>query len=151
MAVQWTTVTNSTPSGCNYGLSADKLTLTATGTQAQYFTVAPQARVHHTVVLPNLKPATQYFYTCSNSATRSFVTPPRSADVAATSSSNGAAGAAPLKVAVYGDMGYGKNGNAISTRRALEAVKEDFDLFWHLGDISYADDALPVAVPRNTC
>ena len=136
IAVQWTTVGNTTASVCQYGTTT-KLGSKATGTQAQYFSVAPQGRVHHTVTLgPDLTPATTYFYSCAGSATRQFVTPPRSADVDAI------ANATPLKIAVYGDMGTGKDGNAVSTRRALEPVKEEFDFFWHLGDISYADDAL---------
>ena len=78
MAIQWSSKSNETASGCHYGLAADKLDGIATGTQAAYFTVAPQGRYHHTVILPSLKPATTYHYACSGSAVRSFVTPPRS-------------------------------------------------------------------------
>lgn len=38
-------------------------------------------------------------------------------------------------VSIFGDWGYGKNGKAISTRKALEKIKTEVDFIWHVGDI----------------
>lgn len=52
--------------------------------------------------------------------------------------------AADLKEATFlvvGDMGYGERGNAIASRKRLEALKGSADVWLHAGDIGYADDA----------
>ena len=42
--------------------------------------------------------------------------------------------------AVFGDMGYGVDGNAVETRAQLDRAAGDYDWVLHVGDISYADD-----------
>jgi len=43
-----------------------------------------------------------------------------------------------MEIAVSGLV---RNWSATVTRRRLEALKDKFDMVWHLGDIAYADDA----------
>ena len=46
-----------------------------------------------------------------------------------------AAGSA-FRASVFGDWGYGENGNAVETKKRLEGtIEPTVDLFWHLGDI----------------
>ena len=136
MTISWATPTRTANSTVKYGTSADALSHVASGKSVSYL---EGAMVHNHVTIKGLKPGATYFYSCGDSAggysaVRSF-TLPLSAAMASASD------APEMKVSIFGDWGYGENGHAISTRRALEKLKSGVDFFWHLGDISYADDA----------
>lgn len=129
MAVSWATDGNTATSTVKYGLSADALTETATGTAVSYITPL----FHHHVVFTGLKLKTQYFYSCGDEAggfspVMSFV------------SAAGYETQTDVKLAIYGDMGFNKTGNAIETHHLLEQMMGEYDFVYHVGDISYADD-----------
>ena len=135
MTVSWATRVATASSIVKFGPSVDKLDTVIAGSSSQYLA---GAMVHHHVELTALTPGSTYFYVCGDAAgsfslPRSFVIP--------RSASQAAALKAPLAISIYGDWGYGNNGHAVSTRRALEVIKGRVDFTWHLGDISYADDA----------
>jgi len=106
--------------------------MTASGSSSKYL---EKATWHHHVTIQNLKPGQTYYYKCGDP----------DAGFSAINSFQSAKGSDPLfggfKASVFGDWGYSKNGHAISTRNALQTIKEEVDFVWHVGDIGYADDA----------
>ncbi len=129
VVVSWATPSATNTSECLFGTDEKSLDQTATGIQKSYL---EGAKVHHHVELANLQPGTTYYYKCGDAATG------YSAVLSTVLKHPGTAG---FKVSVFGDWGFGKNGHAVSTRRALDQLHPDVDFIWHLGDIGYADDA----------
>lgn len=132
MTISWATQGDTATSTVKYGTSPDNMSLIATGTSKTYY---GNKFFHHTT-LEVLTPNTRYFYSCGDedggfSNISTFNSAP--------SRSDGASGT--FSASIFGDWGYGENGNAIATRSALENLKEKVSLVWHLGDIAYADDA----------
>eukprot|EP00937_MAST-01D_sp_MAST-1D-sp2_P006073 g6073.t1 len=132
MAVSWSTGARTNTSTLLWSLSPG--VSPATATAAAGAATHLLAHWHHHAVVTGLPTATRVYYRVGDaaagwSAERSFTTAP--------------ADDAPLVASVFGDLGYGQNGNALATRARLEALKDAgaFDLVWHLGDIGYADDA----------
>jgi len=86
---------------------------------------------HHTAKLQGLLPGTTYQYRIVvdgvTSAMRTF--------------KNAATGMSKATFLVLGDMGYGENGEAVASRRRMEALKGNADVILHAGDIGYADDS----------
>ena len=103
--------------------------------------VKTESRCHHDVLLTGLEPATEYQYTVSvdessqPSATFTFST------MASSSSSS-----FPFTAAVVGDMGINNTQQTMST---LLGNLESYDLALHVGDVSYADDALVKIEPSS--
>ena len=93
------------------------------------------ANYHHHAAITGLPTNTTIFYRLGNNATYasskewSFQTAPGND--------------AGFRVSIFGDLAYGTSGNAVASRRRLEALKDGdrFDWVWHLGDVAYADDA----------
>lgn len=126
MTISWQTNNPTATSTVVWGLVL--LGETTVGDAVQYLPPA----THHHVTLTGLSPSTVYHYKCGDSKggySKIFsfksAPPPNTA----------------FSASVFGDWGYGANGNAFETRRQLEKIKNDVDLTWHLGDIGYADDA----------
>lgn len=136
MTVSWATPKKTATSTVKYGTVADALTQVATGESVSYL---EGGMVHNHVLVKGLKPGATYFYSCGDSA--GGFTAPQSFTLPLSAAAAGAPGAPEMKVSIFGDWGYGENGHAVSTRRALETLKSQVDFFFHLGDISYADDA----------
>jgi hypothetical protein len=42
---------------------------------------------------------------------------------------------------MYGDLGYGVQGNAVATRQQLDRIYDKYDFVHHVGDVGYADDS----------
>lgn len=127
MTVTWATGTD-TNAVVRFGTKGTAKTFTSTGSSVRLL-----KNWYHHVSLSGLEPGTEYEYECGDgnatwSATYSFVYRP-------TRSEGG------FVASVFGDWGYGENGNAITTKRALDEIVTDADFVWHLGDIAYADDA----------
>lgn len=150
IAVSWYTHVTTDTSVVNFGTERNALSATAKGPQAlQYL---KSHGYHHHVTLPDLTPATEYFYQVGDdvggfSEVLHFTTP---SDDSQT----------PWTAAIFGDMGYlgsaergpmvvpglnilSKNWSAVPTRQLLEKLKDEgkFDWLMLLGDIGYADDA----------
>ncbi len=117
IVISWMTQ-NNTNSIVNYGLTPSNYDLMATGYSTSYYET-----YHHHVILENLKPNQKYYYKI-NDDELTFISP----DINKTN----------LQFAVYGDLGL-HNGDY--TIKWLDTIKEDVDLYWHAGDISYADDS----------
>jgi len=85
---------------------------------------------HHVATLRNLAPGSDYQYhvECDGQSSEK-----RSFRVARQN-------LATASFLVIGDMGTGKDGQALATRKRLEALKSSVDLSVHVGDIGYADD-----------
>jgi hypothetical protein len=85
---------------------------------------------HHVAKLTGLTPGAMYQYriVCDGVTTayRTFEAPGTGQDAS---------------LLVIGDMGFGENGEAITSRNRIEALKAEFDAVVHVGDIGYADDA----------
>mmetsp|Transcript_8792 Transcript_8792/g.11923 ORF Transcript_8792/g.11923 Transcript_8792/m.11923 type:complete len:433 (+) Transcript_8792:179-1477(+) len=106
---------------------------------------------HHHAEITDLVPAMNYFYQCGSlngefSEVLNFTSAPPPSH--------------PVAISVYGDHGYlsatvrkewlaqlweflrigSAKWDAIHTRNRLIAIQDSVNMFWHLGDISYADD-----------
>lgn len=146
MRASWKT-NSSAPSTCAWGLSANSLGNSATGTSVQYIDVGG---FHHHVKMTGLSEATKYFYSCGDG------TPSGSSPVRSFTTSPGPTGT--VSMAIFGDWGYldsvqrpmaitagglQKNYSATLTRELLETLKNagEIDATWMVGDIGYADDS----------
>lgn len=132
MTVSWSTIgpLENLPS-VNYGLSMDKLDLVETGSTLHYN--SSDTWFHH-VEIHHLKSNTQYFWQVRTnhskySPIKSFTTAPNL--------QSGDAG--NFSVAIYGDLGIRNSENTLNLLRDL-ADDRIVSLFWHIGDLSYADD-----------
>jgi len=151
MRVAWYTQDlPSSASTVKYGLKSGVLSshVSATNAPAQYL---KHHGFHHVVAVLDLTPATRYYYSVGNdadgwSAEWSFKTAP----------SGDAAAKTQITVSVFGDHGWldseqrpmeiardglVKNWSATLTRTRLEALKDELDMVFIVGDISYADDS----------
>ena len=128
MTVSWSTVgaINGLPS-ITYGTNETGLSMSATGFSYHY---EPSITHFHHVVLNNLQPATTYYWQITapagvNSSVLSFTTAPKAGDHK------------PFTVSVNGDMGLVNEDNTVAT---MKQWVDRIDLFWHVGDLAYADD-----------
>jgi predicted phosphodiesterase len=120
LSISWTS--NNTykfPPYIKYGLNPNNLNIAVQGYSKKY-----DISVHHHVTTKELKPNTKYFFKSGIdlylSKTLSFMSPNNNY---------------PLSIAVFGDMGVDNSENTVKSLHS-----KDFDLFLHIGDISYADD-----------
>lgn len=127
MTISWHTNSPTKTSTVVWGITT-LLGNTNTGDATQYLPPS----THHHVTITGLTPSTMYQYRCGD-------------DEGGYSKLFSFKSAPPIKTAfsasVFGDWGFGSNGNAFDTRIHLEKIKDDVDFTWHLGDIAYADDA----------
>lgn len=126
MAVSWSTVNATNTATVKYGLQSGQYTFVSQGYSVSYYQT-----FHHHVVLPNLKPSTTYYYIAGDeaggfSSENHFVTAPATPETSFTA-------------AIYGDMGLS---NSESTFNQIQKLVDGIDIFWHVGDISYADDMI---------
>lgn len=128
MAVSWFTASE-TPSSLRYGTGPEALDQLAYGHSKAYL-----EGFHHHVVLGPLQPSTTYHFQIFNEHAQSKLFSFVSAPAPQPSSGKPQAG---FSVAIFGDMGVV---NSEGTYEQLRAHQDDFDLIWHIGDISYADD-----------
>jgi len=128
VAFSWATANATATSTVLLGLTPDNLTVSVNGYALSYF----PPEVHHHAVATGLLPSTVYYYQVGDasagfSSVLSFKT---AADPSSPS----------FSVAIYGDLGYGVEGNAVETRAQLDRVAAEYDWVLHVGDIGYADD-----------
>jgi len=122
MAVMWSTLDEAQDNTVTYGTSPDGLTLTVPTNTTQYY-----RSYQHVAHLPDLAPDTEYYYSVVSdgvtSGPHTFRTARKAGD------------AVPFTIAIYGDMGISQSKDTF-----LQLRKLDVDWFFHVGDISYADD-----------
>lgn len=125
LAISWMTLYNTTNSIVKYGLESNVYNYSEKGYSNSYY----ESFHHHVILSDNLKPNKNYYYIVGDglrvwSNEFTFIAP----DYNKVNPS----------FITYGDLGS-INGN--DTINYLDSIKESIDLFWHGGDISYADDA----------
>ena len=135
MAVSWATKGPTATSTVKFGTESS-MTHSVTGVAKTYY----GNEYHHHVQLLDLQPGTTYYYVCGDSTsgfseTKSFKAPVQATDGVFSTSK-------PHKISIFGDWGYGDRAHATQTRKALETIKKEVEFIWHVGDLSYADDAL---------
>ena len=136
MTVSWSTVgpLPALPSVA-YGTSASHLTTNVTGYTLHY---DPSVTYFHHVVLHSLKSATTYYWLPvygNSSQVLSFKTAPV------------AGSATPFTIAINGDMGLVNEDHTVA---AMAAWVDRIDLFWHIGDLNYADDSFLYGMTYET-
>ena len=136
MTVSWSTVgpLPVLPS-VHYGLSPTNLTAQATGHTLHY---EPSVTYFHHVVLNDLQADTVYYWQPvygNASSVLSFTSP-----LAAGSTQ-------PFTIAINGDMGLVNEDNTVA---AMAAWTDRIDVFWHIGDLNYADDSVLYGMTYET-
>ncbi len=124
MAVSWVTQEATATSVVRYGRESGELTEVAMGSSKSYLKT-----FDHHAVLDKLQLGTQYYYQVGDadggwSEEYKFETAPASSN-------------ASVAFAVVGDFGVV---NADDTMERMRNGLNDYDLVFHVGDISYADD-----------
>ena len=138
MTVSWSTIGPlSTAPSVSYGLSPASLSTNATGYSLHY---DPSITHFHHVVLDQLQPSTTYYWTVTtppqlNTSVLSFTTAPV------------AGSATPFTIAINGDMGLVNEDHTVA---AMAAWVDRIDLFWHIGDLNYADDSFLYGMTYET-
>ncbi|MCJ1296873.1 hypothetical protein MMC34_008441 [Xylographa carneopallida] len=129
MSVSWSTV-GPLPTGVQpsvrYGTSPSKLTMTATGYTLHY---EPSITYFHHVLLTNVQYKVEYYWLPvygNASSIKSFSGQLEPGCVK------------PFTVAINGDMGIVNEDNTVA---ALARWTDRIDLYWHVGDLNYADDS----------
>ncbi|KAF1787783.1 Metallo-dependent phosphatase-like [Phytophthora cactorum] len=136
MAISWTTFALEEDPAVWMGATEGKLTQVkdATIETKSYYKDDHYELYSYHAVVEGLKPNKEYFYkvgsaskTKFQSAVSSFTTARKSGDKS------------PFTIAVYGDMGA--DANAVETNKYVNTLVDKVDFVYHLGDVSYADDA----------
>ena len=136
MTVSWSTIgpLPALPS-VHYGLSPANLTAEATGYTLHY---DPSITYFHHVVLNNLQADTVYFWQPvygNASSILSFTSPLP------------AGSTQPFTIAINGDMGLVNEDNTVA---AMAEWVDRIDVFWHIGDLNYADDSVLYGMTYET-
>ena len=128
MTVTWSTIGPiHVQPAVSYGTDPSQLDQSEKGWTRHY---VPSISWFHHVVLNNLQPATTYYWQVTsphdvNSSVLSFTTAPK---VGAHT---------PFTVSINGDMGLVNEDNTVAL---MKEWVDRIDLFWHVGDLAYADD-----------
>ena len=128
LSVSWTTRGNATQRAA-YGAAGAELDAVVDATTVSYL-----ESFQHTAVVTRLAPSTTYHVSVGAEKAWSDVFNVTTARAAGDRS-------APVRAAVFGDLGRRQYGGA-ATMDGLAGVADTVDFFWHLGDVGYADDAL---------
>ena len=128
MTVSWSTLgaLHARPS-IAYGTDAGQLDQTGHGWSRHY---VPSVTHFHHVVLDKLQPSTTYYWQVTsphgvNSSVLSFTTAPKVGEHQS------------FVVSINGDMGLVNEDNTVAL---MKEWTDRIDLFWHVGDLAYADD-----------
>ncbi len=127
IAISWMALSNLTNPTVKYGLESNLYKFNSLGYSTSYY----QTFHSHVIINPeSLIPGLDYYYRVGDPTIPSwsdeFVF--KASELNKTS----------VKFAVYADLGV-VNGD--STLAWLESVKDQVDLYWHGGDVGYADDS----------
>ncbi|GMG16561.1 unnamed protein product [Phytophthora fragariaefolia] len=136
MTISWTTFDLEEDPAVWIGISEDDLTPVkdvAIETKSYYKDNDYSLYSYHAIIT-GLKPNTEYFYKVGSSTINKFRSAVSSFTTARKSGDN-----SPFTVAVYGDMGA--DANAVETNKYVNGLVDKVDFVYHLGDVSYADDA----------
>ncbi|CAI5737799.1 unnamed protein product [Hyaloperonospora brassicae] len=136
MTVSWATFEPVTDSVVWVGKSKDTLELVDTPVSAaSYYSDNEYNLFHHHATVTGLKPRTRYFYRVGCLSDDKYTS-----EVSSFVTARAATDDRSFSVLIYGDLGDGKN-SVDTIGRINKLTSHDIDLVYHLGDISYADDA----------
>ncbi|POM75576.1 Calcineurin-like phosphoesterase [Phytophthora palmivora] len=136
MTISWTTFLLEEDPAVWIGSSEDDVAQANNAniqTKSYYKDAGYELYSYHAVVT-GLQPNTEYFYKVGSSTTKKFQSAVSSFTTARKSGDK-----SPFTVAVYGDMGA--DANAVATNKYVNSLVDKVDFVYHLGDVSYADDA----------
>jgi hypothetical protein len=127
MAVSWNTKKQTLTSTVKYGIQSKQYAEVATGFSSSYY-----ESFNHHVVLNTLTPGSTYYYIVGDdkegwSEEFTFVSTKPNSELHGN-----------FSFFIFGDLGL-TNGDPTNTY--INANKENVDLIWHAGDVSYADDS----------
>ncbi|EGZ11263.1 hypothetical protein PHYSODRAFT_519791 [Phytophthora sojae] len=136
MTISWTTFDLEEDPAVWIGSSEDELTPVkdATFETKSYYKDKSYSLYSYHAIVTGLKPNTEYFYKVGSASTKKFQSAVSSFKTARKSGDD-----SPFTIAVYGDMGA--DANAVETNKYVNGLVDKVDFVYHLGDVSYADDA----------
>ncbi|KAF0684440.1 Aste57867_23581 [Aphanomyces stellatus] len=132
MTVSWTTYRRIDGSGVWFGETADSLSTHVPAKVHTYYADDVYSLYTYHASLDGLTPLTTYFYSVGNESRVSPVYQFRTGRPPQTSDDE------TFEVAVYADFG---ERNAEATVQLVTQLKPRLEFIWHVGDISYADNA----------
>ncbi|TYZ68774.1 hypothetical protein PybrP1_001879 [[Pythium] brassicae (nom. inval.)] len=136
MTISWTTATKIDDPQVWIGSARTSLSVVANAaieTKSYYSDKSYSLFTYHATV-SGLKPSTTYFYRVGSAAGESF-----RSDVASFVTAKASGSSDAFEIAVYGDLGADKN--AAPTIQYVNALADKINFVYHIGDISYADNA----------
>ncbi|EGZ11265.1 hypothetical protein PHYSODRAFT_518590 [Phytophthora sojae] len=140
MAISWTTFKLDSAPMVWLGRTEAKLKVVANAeieTKSYYKDKDYELYSYHAVV-SGLKPNTKYFYKVGNAKNKHF-----QSGVSSFKTARASGDESPFTIAVYGDMGA--DDNSVATNMYMNSLVDEVDFVYHLGDISYADNAFLTA------
>ncbi|KAL3656818.1 hypothetical protein V7S43_018275 [Phytophthora oleae] len=140
MTVSWATYEAVSGSSLWVGTSESSLSLVSTTVESvNYYHDDSYDMYHHHATVSGLSPHTKYYYRVGSKAQTTY-----QSDVYSFVTARSASDTSTFSVLIYGDAGDGDN--SVSTLTYANTLTSDnFDLIYHIGDISYADDDYLVA------
>ncbi|KAE8878353.1 hypothetical protein PF005_g13874 [Phytophthora fragariae] len=136
MTISWTTFDLEEDPAVWIGSSEGHLTPVndATIETKSYYKDKDYSLYSYHAIVTGLKPNTEYFYKVGSASSKKFQSAVSSFTTARKSGDD-----SPFTIAVYGDMGA--DANAVETNKYVNGLVDKVDFVYHLGDVSYADDA----------
>ncbi|RLN49696.1 hypothetical protein BBP00_00010118, partial [Phytophthora kernoviae] len=140
MTISWTTFALDNDPAVWLGSTETKLKVVTDAevvTKSYYKDDDYELYSYHTVV-SGLEPNTEYFYRVGSASDKTF-----QSAVSSFTTARASGDSSPFTVAVYGDMGT--DANSVATNKYVNTLVDEVDFIYHLGDMSYADNAFLTA------
>ncbi|KAE8965857.1 hypothetical protein PF011_g28140 [Phytophthora fragariae] len=140
MAISWTTFKLDSEPTVWLGRTEAKLKVVADATieTKSYYKDDDYELYSYHAVVSGLKANTKYFYKVGNAKNKHY-----RSGVSSFTTARAAGDESSFIVAVYGDMGA--DDNSVATNKYVNSLVDEVDFVYHLGDISYADNAFLTA------
>ncbi|RLN47769.1 hypothetical protein BBJ28_00019867, partial [Nothophytophthora sp. Chile5] len=140
MAISWTTFALESDPTLWLGSSEASLTVSADAeiTTSSYYKEDDYALYSYHAVITGLTANTQYYYKVGSASNSSF-----QSGVSTFTTARASGDTSSFEMAIYGDMGA--DANAVASNQYVNAMVGDVDFIYHLGDVSYADNAFLTA------
>ncbi|KAE8953993.1 hypothetical protein PR002_g32210, partial [Phytophthora rubi] len=140
MAISWTTFKLDSEPTVWLGRTEAKLKVVADATieTKSYYKDDDYELYSYHAVVSGLKANTKYFFKVGNAKNKHY-----RSGVSSFTTARAAGDESSFIVAVYGDMGA--DDNSVATNKYVNSLVDEVDFVYHLGDISYADNAFLTA------
>ncbi|OWZ20147.1 Calcineurin-like phosphoesterase [Phytophthora megakarya] len=140
MAISWTTYLLDKAPTVWLGRTESKLKVVSDAeieTKSYYKDEDYELYSYHAVV-SGLKANTKYFYKIGNADNKHY-----RSGVSSFTTARASGDQSPFTIAVYGDLGA--DDNSVATNKYVNKLVDKVDFIYHLGDVSYADNAFLTA------